>query len=88
MKESIQLKDVYTISEGMQRPEGQIAQSEGKNRWTKVGIGFVNRDNSINVILDAIPCNGRLHIRDRQPKEERLPARQAAARPMAASANR
>lgn len=83
MKESIQLKDVYTISEG-----AQSSESEGKNRWTKVGIGFVNRDNSINVILDAIPCNGRLHIRDRQPKEERLPARQTAARPMAASANR
>ena len=83
MKESIQLKDVYTISEGMQRPE-----SEGKNRWTKVGIGFVNRDNSINVILDAIPCNGRLHIRDRQPKGEHLPARQPSVRPMAASANR
>lgn len=83
MKESIQLKDVYTISEGTQHQE-----SEGKNRWTKVGIGFVNRDNSINVILDTIPCNGRLHIRDRQPKGERLPARQAAARPMAASANR
>jgi len=60
MKESITLKDVYTISE---RPQGG---PEGKDRWTKIGIGFVNRDNSINVVLDAIPLNGRLQIRDRR----------------------
>ena len=65
MKESISMKDVYTINEGSPSPS-----SEAKSRWTKVGIGFLNRDNSINVILDAIPVNGRLHIRDRQPKKE------------------
>ncbi len=63
MKESINLKDVYTISE---RGAGE---DEAKDRWTRVGIGFVNRDNSINVILDATPVNGRLHIRDRRPKK-------------------
>jgi hypothetical protein len=60
MKETITLKDVYTIAE---RPQGS---PEGKDRWTKIGIGFVNRDNSINVVLDAIPLNGRLQIRDRK----------------------
>lgn len=61
MKESITLKDVFTISD---RESGQMT---GKDRWTKVGIGFVNRDNSINVVLDALPINGRLQIRDRRP---------------------
>ncbi len=74
MKESIQMKEVYAISEGMQSTD-----TEGKHRWTKIGVGFVNRDNSINVILDAMPFNGKLHIRDRQPRRER---------PMAAAANR
>ena len=60
MKESITLKDVFTIAD---RPQGS---TEGKDRWTKIGIGFVNRDNSINVVLDAIPLNGRLQIRDRK----------------------
>lgn len=60
--ESINLKDVYTISE---RGEGQ------KDRWTKVGIGFVNRDNSINVVLDAFPVNGRFQIRDRAKLEKK-----------------
>lgn len=62
MKESITLKDVFTIAE-RKSPSG-----ETKDRWTMVGIGFVNRDNSINVVLDAIPLNGRLQIRDRKPK--------------------
>lgn len=57
MKEEIKLMDVFTISER----EGV----EEKDRWTKVGIGFVNRDNSINVVLDALPRNGRFHIRAR-----------------------
>lgn len=64
MKESITLKDVYSIS------ERESASKEGKDRWTKIGIGFVNRDNSINVVLDALPLNGRFHIRDRQTHRE------------------
>lgn len=66
MKESITLKDVFTIAE---RAQGV---PEAKDRWTKIGVGFVNRDNSINVVLDAIPLNGRLQIRDRMafPKKQ------------------
>ncbi len=66
MKEAITLKDVYAISERENSGSGQ--QNGGKDRWTRIGIGFVNRDNSINVILDAMPLNGRFHIRDRQNK--------------------
>ena len=62
MNESITLKDVFAISE-RESPGG-----ETKDRWTRIGIGFVNRDNSINVVLDAIPLNGRLQIRDRRAK--------------------
>ncbi|HSA58349.1 MAG TPA: hypothetical protein VLJ37_01525 [bacterium] len=70
MKESITLKDVFTI---VDRPQNT---PEGKDRWTKVGIGFVNRDNSINVVLDAIPLNGRLQIRDRKafPQKTQQPS--------------
>ena len=58
MKETVRLKDVYTIAEG---------SDEYRSRWTKVGIGFVNSDDSINIVLDAVPVNGRLHVRDRRP---------------------
>ena len=54
------LKDVYTITE---------REGEEKKYWTKIGIGFVNRDDSINVVLDAVPVNGRLHIRNRPPRK-------------------
>lgn len=60
MKESMMLKDVYTVSE--RAPGNENAQ----DRWTLIGIGFVNRDDSINVVLDAVPVNGRLHIRNRR----------------------
>lgn len=70
MKESMTLKDVYAISERESSGSGQqnAGPNAGKDRWTRIGIGFVNRDNSINVILDAMPLNGRFHIRDRQNK--------------------
>jgi hypothetical protein len=49
------MKDVYTIMKGA---EGR------KDRWVRIGIGFINRDNSISVRLDASPTNGTLHIRE------------------------
>lgn len=59
MKEGITMKDVFTVSD---------REGDQKSRWTKVGVGFVNRDDSINVVLDAYPVNGRLQIRDRENK--------------------
>ena len=48
-------KDVYTVIErnGLSKPY-----------WLKIGAGFVNRDGSLSVVLDAIPPNGRLQVRD------------------------
>lgn len=60
MNSTIKIKDVYVITE----------KGESKSQWLKIGICFVNKDNSLNVILDALPVNGKLHIRDRKPKEE------------------
>ena len=37
---------------------------EGKTYWMKMGIAFVNKDNSLNVYLDCLPTNGKLHVRD------------------------
>ncbi len=48
-------KDVYTIVE---RPGAE------KKYWVRIGRAFVNRDQSINVRLDAMPVNGNLQIRD------------------------
>ena len=38
--------------------------------FRRVGTAFVNKDDSLNVHLDALPLHGRLHIREpHQPKE-------------------
>lgn len=50
---------VYTI----------IETGDGGNIWRVIGSAFVNRDESLTVLLDAYPVNGRLHIRE-APKDE------------------
>lgn len=49
-----------------------VNKSEDGERsyWTKIGVAFVNRDNSLTVELNAIPLSGRLQIRDPKGKEE------------------
>jgi hypothetical protein len=42
-----------------------------KSFWTRVGVGFVNRDGSITLRLDAIPLNGTLQVREWEPLERR-----------------
>ena len=59
MNHDTELKAVYTI----------VERKEARNIWIRIGIGFVNQDGSINVRLDAVPVNGRLHIRNFQKKE-------------------
>ncbi len=42
-----------------------IAEQEGKKaRWTRIGVAFENQDGSLNLLLDAVPTNGKLHVRD------------------------
>ena len=41
-----------------------IVEQEEKALWRRVGSGFVNRDGSYNLYLDALPVNGRLHMRE------------------------
>lgn len=54
-----QPKAVYTV----------VERQEGKTNWVRIGTAFVCRDNSLNVVLDALPVNGRLHIREQKKKE-------------------
>jgi hypothetical protein len=45
--------------------------SEEKTIWTKIGVGFVNKDNSINLKFDFIPLDPSITIQLRDPKENR-----------------
>lgn len=56
-----EMKYVYTIIE---------RENLEKKQWVKVGVAFINRDQSLNIHLDALPVNGLLQVRDR-PKEKK-----------------
>lgn len=50
---------VYTIVEN---------NGSGEDYWQRVGSAWTNKDGSINLSLNALPLNGKLHIRE--PKAE------------------
>lgn len=54
-------KEVYAVQEG---------KEEGKSFWTKIGTAFENKDGSLNVLLNCLPLNGKIHIRDKKEKDE------------------
>lgn len=45
-----------------------VVDRDGKPHWVRIGVGFVNKDGSINVTLDALPTNGMLQIRNWEPQ--------------------
>lgn len=47
-----------------------IKESAGKTHWLRIGVAFVNKDDSINVKLDAVPVNGELQLRKYEPPED------------------
>jgi hypothetical protein len=44
-----------------------------KGFWAKIGSAWVNRDQSINIQLDALPVNGKLHVREPPERPEIQP---------------
>ena len=46
---------VYTVIDS--------AQPNGKAFWQRVGSAWSNKDGSLNISLNALPVNGKLHVR-------------------------
>mgnify|MGYP001771081476 CR=1 FL=1 len=46
-------------------------RKEGRSFWCRVGSCFTNRDGSFSIVLDALPIDGRLVVREEQPREDR-----------------
>ena len=65
-----QMKAVYTI----------IDRGQGRSIWVRVGVGFTNRDGSLNLRLDAVPVNGTLQVREWEPGERRYESLDALSR--------
>ncbi len=49
---------------------------DGKNGsvWVRAGNAFVNKDGSLNVWLDVLPIDGKLHVREAGEKRDTAPA--------------
>ena len=58
--------------------------SSGATLWTLAGEAVVNKDGSLNVTLDVLPLDGRLHLRAvvRSPQEAPFAADARAAAPL------
>ncbi|MBI3597469.1 MAG: hypothetical protein HY203_09980 [Nitrospirae bacterium] len=46
-----------------------VVDRNGKSYWIRIGAAFANYDGSETVLLDALPINGRMQIRDQGAKE-------------------
>jgi hypothetical protein len=59
-----------------------VDRGQGKSFWTRVGVGFVNRDGSLTLRLDAVPINGTLQVREwQEPYDRRAEPAEPGARP-------
>lgn len=46
-------------------------EGQAQTSWTRIGIAFAHHDgNGFDVVLDAIPVNGRIALRKAKPKSE------------------
>lgn len=47
----------------MKKPETYAVFSTRRDVWTRAGSARTERDGSINIDLDVLPLNGKLHLR-------------------------
>ena len=41
-----------------------IREGRSGSIWVRAGSAFVNKDGSLNILLDVLPLDGKLHVRD------------------------
>lgn len=58
----------YQVFSMKDRDRGSTDQNS--TVWVKAGSAWVNRDGSMNVYLDVLPLDGRLHVREALDKKE------------------
>jgi hypothetical protein len=46
-----------------------VTDEKNEERWHKLGVAFVNKDDSLTILLDAMPLGRKLMIRDPKAKD-------------------
>ena len=62
-----------------------IREGKGGTVWVRAGSAFVNRDGSLNVLLDVLPLDGKLHVREAGDRRETAEVAEVAAEPKLAA---
>ena len=50
--------------------EGKEKDGRANAVWVRAGTAWVNRDGSMNIYLDVLPLDGKLHVREAAEKRE------------------
>ena len=42
----------------------KVTERNGKGYWERIGVAYTNIDGSLNVVLDSLPVDGKMQIRE------------------------
>ena len=62
------------LSAGKRLAVFSIRGDKGSSIWVRAGSAWVNKDGSMNVLLDVLPLDGKLHVREAGDKRESVAA--------------
>lgn len=62
------------LSAGKRLAVFSIREGKGGSIWVRAGSAFVNKDGSLNVLLDVLPLDGKLHVREAAERRDTVPA--------------
>jgi hypothetical protein len=51
-----------------------VRKEKGGKVWVRSGTAFTNTDGSLNLYLDVVPLDGRLHVREIAERRDFAPA--------------
>jgi hypothetical protein len=63
--------DCFVLQKRMFKVISPIERKDGSTYWMRVGTGFANKDDSINIYLDAMPKDMKLQLRELTEEELR-----------------
>jgi hypothetical protein len=67
------VKEAVVLVAGKRLAVFSIRENKGGSIWVRAGSAFVNKDGSLNLLLDVLPLDGKLHVREAGEKKEGAP---------------
>ena len=62
------------LSAGKRFAVFSIRGDKGSSIWVRAGSAWVNKDGSMNVLLDVLPLDGKLHVREAGDRRDSVAA--------------